>query len=107
MTGTIYIARIGRLTKIGHTRQPVRERLRQHKYFFRQDVVLLCTVEGSRLNERELHDGLRHYRVPAGTGGPAYELFAIPDVILGMLLSNIHHMTGGRIDDYGVLSVAA
>lgn len=76
MTGTIYIAKIGSLTKIGHTNKSVKARLQQHRQMHGMPVTLLCTFNGSRKSEKTLHEKLSAFRVPSKTGyGFPEELF--------------------------------
>ena len=106
--GTVYIAKIGSLTKIGHTNRSVKARLQHHKQMHGIPVVLLCTFPGSRKSERTLHEKLDAFRVPSKTGyGFPEELFELPDAVLGFTLGALAHLAGASCDQAALLDVTS
>jgi hypothetical protein len=77
MTGVVYFAMIGDRLKIGHTTR-LSGRMRDHRYWYRKPVRLLCWFPGTMRDEREFHDSLHEYRVRPPARGRADELFRVP-----------------------------
>jgi hypothetical protein len=95
----IYVAKVGDLTKIGYTGGKLGERLRAC------GGTLLATIEGGRDREARLHSALAAYRVGRrGTKGFAPEMFRIPDLMLGYLLSEIERTLGASVRHKNMLS---
>lgn len=87
VTQTVYIAKIGSLTKVGYTAQPVAARMRAHKRRYGIAPVVVCTAPGGRRMEKMIHEKLAPFRVRREGGhGVQEELFALPDVALGFIL---------------------
>lgn len=108
MTGTIYIAKVGSLTKIGHTNKSVAARIRAHRQLYAKPVILLCTLPGTRRDEKILHKKLDVFRVPSKTGyGFPEDLFELPDVVLGFTVGALTHLKGATSDQSALLGTTA
>lgn len=95
----IYVAKVGELTKIGYTRSRLGERLRAC------GGTLLATMDGGRDREARLHSALAAYRVGRrGSKGFAPEMFHIPDLMLGYLLSELERTLGAAVRHKNLLS---
>lgn len=87
MSGLLYIIRRedGWL-KIGHTVNDIGYRVRGERFRSGQKVELVCTVPGTRSDEKCLHATLRRFRTPKYCGGAARELFDLPPNVEAALI---------------------